>query len=164
MSCGFKSRLAHYPTKPRTQQVTNARPLFQTVPYEEYERILAKLDIAQKECMRIADLYRRDRDAFNREIDKIMSKIDSENFSSSVDNFIQKLQNENATLKNLNAKLQETSVLKDSCIASLREEIRKLNDKVWKLQSIPHTDNSAVIDLLLEENARLKEQLDLKNA
>lgn len=82
--------------------MTDARPLFQMVPYDEYEKIKNKLDAAQKECIRIADLYRRDRDAFNREIDRIMARLDSgQDEAFQYDGVIASLLEENERLKTI---------------------------------------------------------------
>lgn len=106
------------------------------VPYDEYEKIKNKLDVAQKECIRIADLYRRDRDAFNHEIDRIMARLDSgQDEAFQYGGVISGLLEENQQLISENAELKE---------------------KLTKALQIPHTDNSIVIASMLEENERLK--------
>jgi hypothetical protein len=37
----------------------NTSPLYATVPKTEYDALKKKLDICQKECIRIAELYKR---------------------------------------------------------------------------------------------------------
>ena len=146
--------------------MTDARPLFQMVPYDEFEQIKNKLNVAQKECIRIADLYRNHRDAFFLEIDKIMAKIDSNPDYKAVANDIvsenKHLKEENATLKECNSKLQESLVKKDECIGRLTNKVHELEKALWDIQRIPHTDNTAVIERLIDENAKLKERLNLK--
>ena len=147
--------------------MTDARPLFQMVPYDEYERIKCKLDITQKECIRIADLYRNNRDAFYVEIDKIMAKIDTNPDYVEVTNNIlvanKNLKDENATLKESISRLQEALVTKDNCIDRLTAKVHELEKTIWEIQRIPHTDNSAVIERLTDENARLRECLQYQS-
>ena len=120
--------------------MTDARPLFKTVPYDEYEKIKNKLDVAQKECIRIADLYRRDRDAFNHEIDRIMARLDSgQDEAFQYGGVISGLLEENQQLISENAELKE---------------------KLTKALQIPHTDNSSVIASLLKENEQLKNRIE----
>ena len=146
--------------------MTDARPLFQMVPYDEYERIKSKLDITQKECIRIADLYRYNRNAFFVEIDKIMAKIDTNPDYVEVTNDIlvtnKNLRDENAALKENISRLQEALVTKDNCINKLTAKVHELEKNIWDIQRIPHTDNSVVIERLMDENARLKECLKHK--
>lgn len=52
--------------------------------------------------------------------------------------------------------LQDVAKIKDACIIKLNEKIRNLESKIWELQKIPYTDNSAVISRLTEENEQLK--------
>jgi hypothetical protein len=136
------------------------------VPYDEYERIKSKLDITQKECIRIADLYRNNRDAFYVEIDKIMAKIDTNPDYVEVTNDIlmanKNLKDENATLKENISRLQEALVTKTNCINKLTAKVHELEKNIWDIQRIPHTDNSAVIERLMDENTRLKECLKHK--
>ena len=73
-----------------------------------------------------------------------------------LDNLVKDLRKENGTLKDLNTRLQEALVTKDACIIKLNEKIRNLESKIWELQKIPYTDNSAVISRLTEENEQLK--------
>lgn len=136
------------------------------VPYEEYERIKCKLDITQKECIRIADLYRDNRDAFYVEIDKIMAKIDTNpDYVEVAKNILaanKNLKDENTALKENISRLQEVLVTKDNCIDRLTAKVHELEKNIWGIQRIPHTDNSAVIERLTEENARLRECLRYK--
>jgi len=77
-------------------------------------------------------------------------------FGQGLDNLVKDLRKENSTLKDLNARLQESLVAKDACIIKLNEKVRNLESKIWELQKIPYTDNSAVISRLTEENEQLK--------
>ena len=54
--------------------------------------------------------------------------------------------------------LQDAADTKDACIERMKEKITVLEKNLWDLQRIPHTDNSAVIARLLEENKALKMQ------
>lgn len=100
--------MTHYPLHPNQ---THASPLYATVPLEEYERLKRKLDETQRETIRIAELYRRDRAAFNKEIDRLMNLIDADpEYTQALGDLAAdnaRLKDENALLKELNAKLQE---------------------------------------------------------
>lgn len=85
-----------------------------------------------------------------------MADTTQPSFGQGLDNFVKDLRKENSTLKDLNARLQESLVTKDACIIKLNEKIRNLESKIWELQKIPYTDNSAVISQLTEENKQLK--------
>lgn len=50
-------------------------PLYATVPKSEYDVLKRKLDICQKECIRIAELYQRDKQLFNNKIQRIIRLI-----------------------------------------------------------------------------------------
>ena len=50
-------------------------PLYATVPKAEYDALKRKLDICQKECIRIAELYQRDKQLFNNKIHRIVRHI-----------------------------------------------------------------------------------------
>lgn len=50
-------------------------PLYATVPMVEYQALQKKLDICQKECIRIAELYQRDKQLFNTKIKRIVRHI-----------------------------------------------------------------------------------------
>lgn len=50
-------------------------PLYATVPMAEYQALQKKLDICQKECIRIAELYKRDKKLFENEIQRIIERI-----------------------------------------------------------------------------------------
>jgi hypothetical protein len=50
-------------------------PLYATVPMAEYQALQKKLDICQKECIRIAELYQRDKQLFNTKIQRIIRHI-----------------------------------------------------------------------------------------
>ena len=78
-------------------------------------------------------------------------------FGQGLDNLVKDLRKENSTIKDLNARLQESLVTKDACIIKLNEKIRNLESKIWELQKVPYTDNSAVISRLTEENKQLKQ-------
>lgn len=54
-------------------------PLYATVPKAEYDAIRRKLDICQKECIRIAELYKRDKKLFENEIQQIIERINESN-------------------------------------------------------------------------------------
>lgn len=43
--------------------------------YKEYDSVKRKLDICQKECIRIAELYKRDKKLFENEIQRIIERI-----------------------------------------------------------------------------------------
>ena len=77
-------------------------------------------------------------------------------FGQGLDNLVKDLRKENSTIKDLNARLQESLVAKDACIIKLNEKIRNLESKIWELQKVPYTDNSAVISRLTEENEQLR--------
>lgn len=85
-----------------------------------------------------------------------MADTTQPSFGQGLDNFVKDLRKENSTLKDLNARLQKSLVTKDACIIKLNEKIRNLESKIWELQKIPYTDNSAVISRLTEENEQLK--------
>lgn len=51
-------------------------PLYATVPKSEYDAIRRKLDICQKECIRIAELYKRDKQRFCTKIERIIKHIE----------------------------------------------------------------------------------------
>lgn len=50
-------------------------PLYATVQMAEYQALQKKLDICQKECIRIAELYQRDKQLFNTKIKRIIRHI-----------------------------------------------------------------------------------------
>lgn len=85
-----------------------------------------------------------------------MADTTQPSFGQGLGNLVKDLRKENGTLKDLNARLQESLVTKDACIIKLNEKIRNLESKIWELQKIPYTDNSAVISRLTEENEQLK--------
>lgn len=45
----------------------------------EYQALQKKLDICQKECIRIAELYKRDKKLFENEIQQIIERINESN-------------------------------------------------------------------------------------
>ena len=51
------------------------QPLYATVPLAEYQALQKKLDICQKECIRIAELYQRDKQLFNNKMKRIVRHI-----------------------------------------------------------------------------------------
>lgn len=55
----------------------NTSPLYATVPKAEYDALKKKLDICQKECIRIAELYQRDKQLFNNKIQRIIRHIEN---------------------------------------------------------------------------------------
>lgn len=85
-----------------------------------------------------------------------MADTTQPSFGQGLDNLVKDLRKENGTLKDLNTRLQESLVTKDACIIKLNEKIRNLESKIWELQKVPYTDNSAVISRLVEENEQLK--------
>lgn len=85
-----------------------------------------------------------------------MADTTQPSFGQGLDNLVKDLRKENGTLKDLNARLQESLVAKDACIIKLNEKVRNLESKIWELQKVPYTDNSAVIFRLTEENEQLK--------
>lgn len=50
-------------------------PLYATVPLAEYQALQKKLDICQKECIRIAELYEHDKQLFNNKLKRIIRHI-----------------------------------------------------------------------------------------
>ncbi len=50
-------------------------PLYATVPMAEYKALQKKLDICQKECIRITELYQRDKQLFDTKIQRIIRHI-----------------------------------------------------------------------------------------
>ena len=54
----------------------NTSPLYATVPKDEYDALKKKLDICQKECIRIAELYKRDKQRFCTKIERIIKHIE----------------------------------------------------------------------------------------
>lgn len=54
----------------------NTSPLYATVPKAEYDALKKKLDICQKECIRIAELYKRDKQRFCTKIERIIKHIE----------------------------------------------------------------------------------------
>lgn len=142
-------------------------PLYATVLQEDYNALKDKLDVCQKECIRIVELYKTDRNLFDREIARLMARIDNDpDYAKSVDDITaqnDQLRAENETFKDTIAKLKTALDTKDACIERMQEKIRTLEKEVWDLKNIPHTDNSAVIALLLEENERYKKMFKEKN-
>ena len=53
----------------------HATPLYATVPMAEFQALQKKLDICQKECVRIAELYQRDKKLFHNKIKRIIRHI-----------------------------------------------------------------------------------------
>ena len=53
----------------------NTAPLYATVLMAEYQALQKKLDICQKECIRIAELYKHDKQLFNRKMKRIVNHI-----------------------------------------------------------------------------------------
>ena len=53
-----------------------AAPLYATIPMAEYQALQKKLDICQKECIRIAELYKRDRKRFEAKIERMIKRIE----------------------------------------------------------------------------------------
>lgn len=51
-------------------------PLYATVTMAEYQALKKKLDICQKECIRIAELYKHDKQLFNSKIQRIIRHIE----------------------------------------------------------------------------------------
>lgn len=60
----------------------NTSPLYATVPKAEYDALKKKLDICQKECIRIAELYKRDKKLFENEIQQIIEQINESNMDT----------------------------------------------------------------------------------
>jgi len=149
--------------QPASQVPAHALPLYATVLQEDYDRLKAKLDICQKECIRIAELYKTDRILFDKEIETIMSRIDSDpDYTKALDNLSsqnQELISENQELKERVAKVKAILEVKDACINEMVHKIQVLEKSVQDLKQMPHTDNTAVIARLLDENAKLKEHV-----
>lgn len=61
--------------EPHHLNPNHAAPLYATVPMAEYQALQKKLDICQKECIRIAELYQRDKQLFNTKIQRIIRHI-----------------------------------------------------------------------------------------
>lgn len=145
------------------KQVPNhALPLYATVLQKDYNRLKERLDVCQKECIRIAELYKRDKTAFLAEIDRLVSRIDNDpdylGVITDITNANQGLSQENDKLKaHINA-LEMNIADKESYIIKMQEKLRLLEKEVWDLKNIPHTDNSAVIALLLDENKKLLDE------
>lgn len=70
------------------------------------------------------------------------------------------LEKEHNALKEMNARLQEAIVEKDTCIIEKTKELAEIKTKFERLRCIVHTDNSAVIANLLEENKALKRTMN----
>lgn len=139
-----------------------ALPLYATVLQKDYNRLKERLDVCQKECIRIAELYKRDKAAFLAEIDRLVSRIDNDpdymGVITDITNANQGLSQENDKLKaHINA-LEMNIADKESYIIKMQEKLRLLEKEVWDLKNIPHTDNSAVIALLLDENKKLLDE------
>lgn len=152
--------------QPVSQVPAHTLPLYATVLQEDYNILKDKLDVCQKECIRIAELYKTDRALFDKEIEKIMAWIDSDpDYTKALGNLSsqnQQLISENAALKEKLAKATAALESKDACIDRMADKIRTLEKEVWGLKNIPHTDNSAVIARLLEENETYKRLLNAK--
>lgn len=88
-----------------------------------------------------------------------MADTTQPSFGQGLDNLVKDLRKENDTLKDMNTKLQKSIVTKDACIFKLKEKVRTLESKIWELQKIPYTDNSAVVSRLLEENEQFKKTI-----
>ncbi len=142
----------------------HALPLYATVLQKDYNRLKERLDVCQKECIRIAELYKRDREEFILEIDRLVSRIDGDpSYIDTIDEIIRANEDfsaENDKLKARIRALEYNIAEKDTYIADMQEKVRLLKKEVWELKNIPHTDNSAVIALLLEENKTLKNKLN----
>lgn len=149
--------------QPASQVPTHALPLYATVLQEDYDRLKAKLDICQKECIRIAELYKTDRILFDKEIETIMSRIDSDpDYTKALDNLSsqnQQLISENTELKEKLTKVIEILDIRDASIDEMTHKIQTLEKTVQELKQIPYTDNTAVIERLVDENNQLKEML-----
>lgn len=140
----------------------HALPLYATVLQKDYNRLKERLDVCQKECIRIAELYKRDKAAFLEEIDRLVSRIDNDpdylGVITDITNANQGLSQENDKLKaHINA-LEMNIADKESYIIKMQGKLRLLEKEVWDLKNIPHTDNSAVIALLLDENNKLLDE------
>ena len=61
--------------EPTLDNCKETSPLYATVPKAEYDAIRRKLDICQKECIRIAELYKRDKKLFEIEIQQIIERL-----------------------------------------------------------------------------------------
>lgn len=139
--------------------MTPTTPLYATVLQKDYNRLKDKLDACQKECIRIAELYRTNRNQCNLEIEKIIDRIDSDpDYTKvlgdlSVQN--QQLLSENAQLQNRLELVTAALEVRDTRIAQLSDKVYELEKSVEALQHIPYTDNSAVIEFLQDENAQL---------
>lgn len=139
---------------------SKARPLYISVLQEDYEALKSKLDTCQKECIRIAELYRHDRDKFDKEIDSILSTLENNSYaiqdSGSEDSLEQELYLTIDKLRARSQALERNLIDKDNYISVLYNEIAALKKEVQNLKSIPHVDNSPVIQYLIQENERLK--------
>lgn len=95
-----------------------------------------------------------------------MARIDSDpDYTKALGNLSsqnQQLVSENAALKEKLAKATAALETKDACIDRMADKIRTLEKEVWGLKNIPHTDNSAVIARLLEENETYKRLFNAK--
>lgn len=151
------------------QQSTLSRgtPLYATILQEDYDRLQNKLDVCQKECIRIVELYRKDKNLFEKEIEKIMSTIDNDpDYKQALGDLAisnQRYKDENAALKENVKALTQAIAIRDTRIEEMSEQIHDLKQEIWVLQKIPHTDNSAVIARLQEENDYFRKLLKEKN-
>ena len=139
--------------------MTPTTPLYATVLQQDYNRLKDKLDVCQKECIRIAELYRTNRNQCNLEIEKIIARIDSDPDYTKVLGDLS-VQNQQLLIENaqLNRKLElvtEALAVRDTRIAQLSDKVYELEKSVEVLQRIPYTDNSAGIEFLQDENAQL---------
>lgn len=85
---------------------THPRPLNVEIPMADFEATKRKLDAAQKECIRIADLYRHDKARLEHELDRLVAMLDHGEITAQESAQMQTLKAENETLKKMNADLQ----------------------------------------------------------
>lgn len=146
--------------------MTPTTPLYATVLQQDYNRLKDKLDVCQKECIRIAELYRTNRNQCDLEIEKIIARIDSDPDYTKVLGDLsaqnQQLLIENAQLNHRLELVTAALAVRDTRIAQLSDKVYELTKSVEVLQRIPYTDNSAVIEFLQDENAQLTACLDSK--
>ena len=130
--------------------MTPTTPLYATILQQDYNRLKDKLDVCQKECIRIAELYRTNRDQCNSEIEKIIARIDSDPDYTKV---LGDLAAQNQQLLAENAQLKSRLELTTAALEARDTRIAQLSDKVHELEQSTNTfktitSNPAVIEFL----------------
>ena len=123
--------------------MTPTTPLYATILQQDYNRLKDKLDVCQKECIRIAELYRTNRDQCNSEIEKIIARIDSDPDYTKV---LGDLAAQNQQLLTDNAQLKHRLELVTAALEAKDTRIAQLSDKVDTLKR--NMTNPAVMEFL----------------